>query len=74
MGIDIPELFGLYNRKKKAELLREWGDKSKEEYAAFTETHAKASACVRCGQCETACPQHLEIVSLLKDVAEVFEG
>ena len=74
MGIDIPALFDLYNRKKKAELLRKWSDKSKEEYAAFTETHAKASACVRCGQCETACPQRLEIVRFLKDVAKVFEG
>ena len=72
MGIDIPEIFALYNRKKKAELLHTWGDKSKEEYAAFTETHAKASSCVQCGQCETACPQRLEIAGLLKDVAEVF--
>ena len=74
MEIDIPELFTLYNKKKKAELLRRWGDKSKEEYAAFTETHAKASACVQCRQCEGACPQHLEIVGFLQDVAKTLEN
>ena len=73
MEIDIPELFALYNKKKKAELVRSWSDKSKEEYGAFTETHAKASACVACRQCEGACPQHLEIVALLQDTAKTCE-
>ena len=73
MQIAIPDIFEMYNRKKKAELLRRWRDPSKEDYAAFTATHAKASDCIECGQCEGACPQHLEIISLLKDVAETFE-
>ena len=36
-------------------------------------THGKASACIGCGQCETACPQHLPIRRLLGDVAAKFE-
>jgi predicted aldo/keto reductase-like oxidoreductase len=33
-----------------------------------------ASLCSNCGACEDACPQHLPIERLLKDVAEEFEG
>lgn len=35
--------------------------------------HGKASECIKCGKCERVCPQHLEIRSLLTQVAQVFE-
>ncbi len=73
MGIEIPEIFSLYNAHMKAKLLRSWSDPAKEKYQEFIKTHAKASDCVGCRQCEGACPQHLEVVSSLKDVAAVFE-
>ena len=34
----------------------------------------KASMCVGCGQCEGICPQHLEVISYLKDVAAKYEA
>ena len=33
----------------------------------------RASACVRCGLCEAACPQHLPIRELLKEAAKALE-
>ena len=34
---------------------------------------ACASLCENCGQCEDACPQHLPVQELLKEVAQTFE-
>ena len=73
MGIEIPEIFSLYNAHMKAKLLRSWSDPAREKYQEFIKTHAKASDCVGCRQCEGACPQHLEVVSSLKDAATAFE-
>ena len=33
----------------------------------------KASDCVKCGKCESVCPQHLPIRQLLENVAKEFE-
>ena len=37
-----------------------------------TKRGGKASDCIACGKCEKACPQHLPIRELLKDVAKEF--
>lgn len=34
----------------------------------------KASACIQCGQCESHCPQHLPVISYLKDTAKTLES
>lgn len=61
MNIPIPEIFTVENRKAGSPEFR-----TKREYTIVTNGRGKASQCVGCGQCERACPQHLEIISLLK--------
>ena len=63
MNIPIPDLFGLYNTDKG----------NTDGYAELTAEHGKASDCIACGQCEGHCPQHLEIIKYLRDVAVAFE-
>lgn len=68
MDIKIPELFSCLNTKK---VFGDWNQNM--YYGILTKDSGKASACIECGGCESVCPQHLEIRSLLKDVAAEFE-
>lgn len=67
--ISIPDLFSVMNTKQ---IYHDW---NADFY--YNEVHTKhggkASACVKCGKCEEACPQHLPIRKLLADVAKEFE-
>ena len=64
----IPEIFSVMNVYKM------YGDlqRAKADYG-WRPGGSKASACVGCGQCEGACPQHLPIISLLQEVAKTLE-
>ena len=42
-------------------------------YSVHTKDKGKASDCVKCGACESVCPQKLKIRDLLEIVAEKFE-
>lgn len=66
--IAIPDLFACMNARKKYE---DWS--SLYYYGVHTAQGGKASDCIRCGKCESICPQHLPIRQLLKTVAETFE-
>lgn len=66
-GVAIPRNFSLYNEyykfdseDNKKRIINEYNNLSVDE---------KASACVECGQCEAACPQHITIIDDLKKVA-----
>ena len=61
MGIPIPEIFTVANRRKGSPEFR-----TKREYNIVTQGKGKASDCIQCGQCESACPQHLPIIRLLE--------
>jgi predicted aldo/keto reductase-like oxidoreductase len=52
-------------------VFKDWHQEDR--YKELTAENGKASACIRCGQCEGACPQHLPIRELLVKVPEVFE-
>ncbi len=61
--IPIPEIFAVKNDEDKN---KSW-DGGKQKYAIATQGKGRASNCVECGQCESACPQHLPIINLLKE-------
>jgi len=70
-SIPIPAYFGLYNKDQGA--LRSGNCADKAEYRKLAENHGLASECVECGQCESACPQHLPIMASLKKIVETYE-
>lgn len=67
--IAIPDLFAVMNTKQ---IYHDW---NADYYYnnVHTAQGRKASDCIKCGKCEKACPQHLEIRRLLEDVAKEFE-
>lgn len=67
--IAIPDLFAVMNTKQ---IYHDW---NADYYYSNVHTSQgrRASDCVKCGKCEKACPQHLEIRRLLEDVAKEFE-
>ena len=67
--ISIPDLFACMNTKN---IYHDWNADYYYNHV-HTKTGGKASACVECGKCEKACPQHLPIRELLKSVAKEFE-
>ncbi len=64
----IPDIFKVMN------IYKVYGDlkRSQADYGCRFKG-PKASACLACGQCENACPQHLPIVSLLQEIADTLE-
>ena len=48
-------------------------EKGKGNYGFATRDGVVASDCIQCGQCEAACPQHIDIITQLETAAEMFE-
>lgn len=72
MKIAIPKYFSLYNADMQ-ELKEKDFTPQGGYYSNLTKTFGKASECIKCGQCERVCPQHLPIIDNLKEVASHFE-
>ena len=68
--IPIPGIFKVRNNELLFEMPRE---RAKGEYGFTTFRGGKASDCVKCRQCEEACPQHLPITELLEQIAAIYE-
>ena len=66
--IHIPDIFSVMNLYKMYGAL----DRARSDYT-WRPGGTRASKCIECGQCESACPQHLPIISYLKEVAETLE-
>ena len=72
MHIAIPKYFSLYNADLQELAEKGWTPQGS-YYANLTLQFGKASDCIKCGQCEAMCPQHLPIRKYLEDVAKEFE-
>ena len=68
-GIRIPDIFAAMNK----EIGNGQTEEAKAAYAKAVSEGAAASACIACGQCENACPQHLTVIEYLRQAAEMFE-
>lgn len=68
-GIPIPKIFAARNRQ----LI--WGQLARgaKDYAELAEQGSVADACVACGQCESACPQGINIIERLAECRENFK-
>ena len=69
MEINIPGIFGAVNTYMVYNNLAG----AKGNYGWATNKGGKASACVECGQCESVCPQHIDIIEQLKKAKEICE-
>ena len=70
MKIQIPNVFLAKNFANRFGV----NEQTRKGYAEAVHEHGKASDCIKCGKCEGQCPQHLEIRSLLEEVAKTFEA
>jgi predicted aldo/keto reductase-like oxidoreductase len=73
-GVDIPGVFASYN----AHALFPHDPAGKFQYigrhGGLMGEKTAAGLCRQCGKCEKACPQHLPIPALMKDVSREMEG
>jgi predicted aldo/keto reductase-like oxidoreductase len=68
-GIPIPKIFDAVNLYHIYDNL----SAAKRKYGFVTRDEGFASTCIACGQCETACPQHIQIIDALKQTAALLE-
>lgn len=67
--IRIPDAFAAVNEYR---VFKGWNSKYYYRHV-LTTPETRASACIKCGACEQACPQHLPIRRLLSEIAEMWD-
>ena len=72
MRISIPDVISAVNTKRK--FPEDFRPNFFYNGLVDRDGNGKSSACIGCGQCEGVCPQHLPIISIMKEAAEKFES
>ncbi len=69
-GVNIPGNFAIYNDSHM------FDDKIHyiKQYNNFLKPEQRADQCIRCGECEPQCPQHIEIMDELENVDRYFSS
>lgn len=71
LGIQIPQLFNVYN-EDRLEGTFSGKDEHIKEYLELTEK-SDPLKCLKCGECESICPQHLPVRAYLETVTDYFK-
>ena len=69
-GVEIPRIFRLYNEGSMYNTL----EADRGQYEHLVKNEQDAGRCVACGQCESVCPQNIEIIETLEMIDRVFTG
>ena len=67
-GVNIPGNFSFYNNAYIFDDIEHY----KKQYHGQMKPEIQADACVQCGECEPKCPQNIQIINELVNVAELF--
>jgi len=67
-GVSIPEVFRIYNDASIFGL----NDGHIKHYQKLIDESKDASMCIECGNCESVCPQHIDIIDKLKEAHEAL--
>jgi hypothetical protein len=68
-GVDIPKIIKLYNEF----YMKNRDEKTKNKYRKEIAPGSTAKKCIKCGNCEKLCPQHLPIKEIMNRAAFIFE-
>jgi len=68
-GVNVPEIFALYNQF----YIEDRNEEVKKKYWEHITPESQAKRCARCGKCEELCPQHLQIRDILGRAVWLFE-
>ena len=66
--IAIPEVFAAMNKRLANGMIEE----AKKDYQDLLTRSGNPAECLACGQCESVCPQHIDIIDKLKMCAEAL--
>jgi len=72
-GVEIPEIFVLYNQYYAKRLDPAAREETVKKYGEAVPAGKGAKNCNKCGDCEEKCPQQLPIRNLLEEAAWIFE-